>query len=181
MEPLTRKSVKAGITKTKIQALELLAVLANSQGTDEEMNALQNLVIRPTNPGALLRFCHEIRTVWKDLDRSHTGATRKMRLSAAARRVLHYWCEVHPLNDPQFWRVDWENRTFFPTDHNWRPYFAFVLFEYQHLAGICKSCGRYFRKRRTDATYCYHPDCQRYNTLQRVKKSHKKHGRRRSA
>jgi hypothetical protein len=181
MQPLTRKLKKKAIQATKTPALELLADLANTPDTEEAMALKQNTYMKPTEPGALRRFCAELRIVWKDLDRSHANATRKMRLSPTARKILLSWYQKHPLSDERFWRVDWENHTFFPTDEDWVPYFAFVLSEYQHLAGICKSCGRYFRKHRVDASHCYHPDCQKKNTLKRVNKSHKKHGRRRAS
>jgi hypothetical protein len=176
---LDPERVKRGYRRAKKPTMELLATFANLPDSEEIMNAVQEGLLRPTNPGALQRFCKELRTLWEDL--ASANAAGKTRVSERSQNILRKWCEAHPLNDPAYWNVCWATSTFFPTELNWRPLFARVLFDNRQLAGICKGCGKFFRKRRIDSNYCKSEACDRFNHLQRQKKYLAKHGRKRTA
>jgi len=196
MNPSTQKEnsprLKRGLTRKALRAikrptLDQLAWLANLPDDEEVMNSVQATHLRPTNPGALQRFCKELRAVWDDLAERNKPvkgkASKKSTRSKQTAEILRGWCEAHPLNDPDYWTIDWPNATFFPTEQNWRPLFAWTLFEYRQFAGKCprQGCNRYFRKKRVDRTFCYDPACVRYGNLQRQKKYLKIHGRKRTA
>jgi hypothetical protein len=118
----------------------------------------------------LVIFRDELRTIWecglRVSSKKRTIADRPASTPVSEKvfQILRAWNKKYPLNDPKYWLISYQTRTFLPTGNNLRAIVANIWFNKRNLFNRCSNpdCRQFFIAKRADQKYCLDENCLKY-------------------